>query len=295
MNFHSFKQNAQAKIDHQLQQLVAQPSDLPYSPLFLAARYSLLSPGKRLRPMLVLAVCESFGMDQDHALIPACALEMIHTYSLIHDDLPCMDDDDLRRGKPTLHKIYPEWHALLTGDFLLTYGFEILSTAPDLDADQKLDLVHSLSKHAGAHGMIGGQMIDLLSEGQAIDWKILEQMHLRKTSGLIIAALEFGGIIASASSDDLNHLRKAGSAIGFAFQLVDDILDHTCGEPGKPVSSDCKKTKATAVALIGIEEVRAKAEILLQAAKENLNALSSPAPLLSALFEHMIHQNSTRI
>ncbi len=292
MDFHLFQHNARTKIENQLQQLVSQSNDLPYSPLFFAARYSLFAPAKRLRPMLVFAVCESFGVDLDHALIPACAIEMIHTYSLIHDDLPCMDDDDLRRGKPTLHKVYPEWHALLTGDFLLTYAFEILSSAPHLDSDQKLDLVGSLAKRAGAHGMIGGQMIDLLSEGRAIDWKILEQMHLRKTSGLIIAALEFGGIISSVSSHDLDSLRKAGSAIGVAFQLIDDVLDYTGSqeELGKMIGSDFEREKATAVSLVGIEEARTKAQILLQTAKENLNNLSSTAPLLNMLFEQMIYR-----
>ena len=218
MNSHSFQHNAREKIDHQLQHLLLESDDLPYFPLFLAARYSLLSSGKRLRPMLVLAVCESFGIDQDHALIPACALEMIHTYSLIHDDLPCMDDDDLRRGQPTLHKVYPEWHALLTGDFLLTYAFELLSTAPLLDTHQKLDLIKSLAKHAGAHGMIGGQMIDLLSKEQTVDWKVLEQMHLGKTAGLIVAAktpaarLTVPRIASTMGSP--NRLRCMGTRLG---------------------------------------------------------------------------------
>jgi geranylgeranyl diphosphate synthase type II len=292
MDIHLFQHNARAKIENQLRQLVSQSDDLPYSPLFFAARYSLLAPAKRLRPLLVLAVCESFGVAQDHALIPACAIEMIHTYSLIHDDLPCMDDDDLRRGKPTLHKVYPEWHALLTGDFLLTYAFEILSSAPHLDSDQKLNLVSSLAKHAGAHGMIGGQMIDLLSEGWAIDWKILEQMHRGKTSGLIIAALEFGGIISRVPSQDLDLLKQAGSAIGVAFQLIDDVLDYTGAqeELGKTIGSDYERAKATAVSLLGIEEARTKAESLLQAAKKKLNNLSSPASLLNVLFEQMIYR-----
>jgi geranylgeranyl diphosphate synthase, type II len=292
MDIDLFQHNVRDKIENQLLKLVSQSNNLPYSPLFLAARYSLLAPAKRLRPMLVLAVCESFGVNQDHALIPACAIEMIHTYSLIHDDLPCMDNDDLRRGKPTLHKVYPEWHALLTGDFLLTYAFEVLSSAPHLTADQKLELIQSLAKHAGAHGMIGGQMIDLLSQGQTIDWKILEQMHLGKTSGLIIAALEFGGIISNLPMHHLNALKKAGAAIGVAFQLIDDLLDHTGiqEELGKTVGSDHEKAKATAVSLIGIKETRAQAEILLQTAKENLNCLPSPIPLLNALFEQMIYR-----
>ncbi|MGC2595662.1 MAG: polyprenyl synthetase family protein [Rhabdochlamydiaceae bacterium] len=280
MDLPLFQHNALAKIDHQLQKLMSQSDALPYSPLFFAARYSLLSSGKRLRPLLVLAVCESYGIDLAHALVPACALEMIHTYSLIHDDLPCMDDDDVRRGQPSLHKVYPEWHALLTGDFLLTYPFEILTDAPHLDAEQKLSLIRSLSSHAGAHGMIGGQMIDLLSEGESIDWSRLEQMHLGKTAGLITAALEFGGIISHASPEELASLQKAGSAIGIAFQIIDDILDVTDDE----IRSD----KATAVSLLGIEAAEAKAHLLLQTAKESLKTLSHPQPLLTRLFDRMI-------
>jgi geranylgeranyl diphosphate synthase, type II len=292
MGIPPFLHSARAKIDEQLQQLLAQSSDLPYASLLSAARYSLLAPGKRLRPLLVLAVVESYGIGQDRALIPACALEMVHTYSLIHDDLPCMDDDDLRRGRPTLHKVYPEWHALLTGDFLLTFAFEILSSAPLLDADQKLALVRSLSSHAGAHGMIGGQMIDLLSEGQSIDWDILEQMHRHKTAGLIIAALEFGAIISRAPPDDLQALREAGSSIGIAFQLIDDVLDDIGVEEelGKTVGSDRNKAKVTAVSLLGLEEAKVKADLLLRAAQKSLNALSHPAPLLSALFDQMVNR-----
>jgi geranylgeranyl diphosphate synthase type II len=278
MTIHPFLSNARALIDHQLQQLLCQVDDLPYSSLFLSARYSLLSPGKRLRPILLLAVCESYGVDMGRALVPACALEMVHTYSLIHDDLPCMDNDDLRRGKPTLHKVYPEWHALLTGDFLLTYPFELLSSAPFLDAEEKLALVNSLAKRAGAHGMIGGQMIDLLSEGKQMDWELLQQMHSRKTAGLFIAALEFGGILSRAPGNDLETLRQAASAIGLAFQIIDDLLDDTNGKSSKP----------TAVSLLGSEKAQAKAALLLQTANEHLLSLSRPAPLLSALFEQMV-------
>src|ERR1043165_2824357 len=146
MNVHQFLSNTRVQIDRQLEALLDQADDLPYSSLFCSARYSLLSPGKRLRPLIVLAICESYGIDPHRGLLPACCIEMIHTYSMIHDDLPCMDDDDLRRGKPTLHKVYPEWHALLTGDFLLTHAFELLTSAPQLDADQKLALINSLAK-----------------------------------------------------------------------------------------------------------------------------------------------------
>lgn len=269
--------NLLAKIEETLEKLIAQRPDLPYAALFSAARYSLLSSGKRLRPLLTLAVCEGYGIPIEPALIPACAIELVHTYSLIHDDLPCMDDDDLRRGKPTLHKVYPEWHALLTGDYLLTYAFEILSTAPNLDAEQKLALVHTLAKHAGAHGMIGGQMIDLLFEESPIDWKVLEQMHLGKTAGLITASLEFGGIIARTPEKDLILLKKAGAAFGVAFQLIDDILD-----------GPTEETKATAVTLLGVTETQTRATALVQSAKQCLNALSSPVPHLHSLFDQML-------
>ena len=260
--------------------------------MFASARYSLLSPGKRIRPLLALAVAESYGVPLDHALHPACALEMVHTYSLIHDDLPCMDDDDLRRGKPSLHKIVPEWHALLTGDYLLTYSFEVLANAPHLDADQKLSMIRSLSSHAGAHGMIGGQMIDLHFEGQTADWNILEQMHRGKTAGLIIAALEFGGIIAKAPLSDISSLKKAGLNLGIAFQLIDDVLDCTSTqeELGKPIGSDKNKAKSTAVSLLGIPQAKEKAAVLLESAVKQLNKLSRPSPLLLALFDQMVNR-----
>ncbi len=292
MNTHTFFTDCRKQIDDKLTQLVSASTDLPYSALFSSARYSLSSPGKRLRPILVLATAASYGVPIDRALIPACAIEMVHTYSLIHDDLPCMDDDDLRRGQPTLHKMVPEWHALLTGDYLLTYAFEIITDAPLLSSDQKVALIRSLSSRAGAHGMIGGQMIDLLCVGQNVDWEILQKMHLGKTAGLITSALEFGGIIAEAPSTDLESLRKTGLAIGIAFQLIDDILDYTSTvqELGKPIGSDRQKAKATAVPLLGINPTKEKAALLLQAADDSLNALSRPAPLIRALMDQMVNR-----
>lgn len=292
MDIELFLANARDRIDTTLYELVPSLDALPYSPLFASARYSLLSPGKRIRPLLTLTVADSYGIPLEHALYPACALEMVHTYSLIHDDLPCMDDDDLRRGRPSLHKTVPEWHALLTGDFLLTYSFEVLSNAPFLDAEQKLVMIRSLSFHAGAHGMVGGQMVDLHFEGQTADWNILEQMHRGKTAGLIIAALEFGGIIARAPAEDIASLKKAGCALGIAFQLIDDILDYTSTteELGKPVGSDRDRAKSTSVSLLGIAQAKEKAEALLQSAESALHALSRPAPLLHALFNQMVNR-----
>ncbi len=292
INIEAFLADARKKIDERLYALVSSSPDLPYSPLFTSAHYSLFSPGKRLRPLLVLATAASYGIPLDAALNPACALELIHTYSLIHDDLPCMDNDDLRRGKPTLHKMVPEWNALLTGDYLLTYAFEILSTAPFLSAEQKIALIRTLAMRAGAHGMIGGQMIDLLSVDQRVNWEILEQMHMGKTAGLITAALEFGGIIAQVSENDLETLQKTGRAIGLAFQLIDDLLDYTSTEEelGKPIGSDYNKAKPTAVSLLGVLDTKEKAALLLRTAEESLNTLSHPIPLIHAILDQMVHR-----
>lgn len=289
----TFFTDAKRLIDDKLDALVSSSIDLPYLKLFASARYSLSAPGKRLRPLLVLATAASYGIQADRALIPACAIEMIHTYSLIHDDLPCMDDDDLRRGLPTLHKVFPEWQALLTGDYLLTYAFEILSDAPLLTADQKIALIRTLSSRAGAHGMIGGQVIDLLSVGKSIDWEILEKMHLKKTASLITAALECGGIIAGAPESDIKALNQTGLAIGIAFQLIDDVLDYTSTELelGKPIRSDEKKSKATAVPLLGIDLAKEKAAKLLQVADRELSNLSRPAPLIKALVGQMVNRS----
>jgi geranylgeranyl diphosphate synthase type II len=293
MDAKSFYSTMRKRVDDKLIELVSGSTHLPYAPLFTSARYSLSSPGKRLRPLLLIATASCYGVDPELALVPACAIEMIHTYSLIHDDLPCMDNDDLRRGQPTLHKMVPEWHALLTGDYLLTYAFEILADAPHLTADRRLDLIRSLSSRSGAHGMIGGQMIDLLCVGQPIDWEILEKMHLGKTAGLITAALECGGILAGAPKKDIETLCKMGLAIGTAFQLIDDILDYTGTEAdlGKPVGSDRDKSKATAVPLLGIPLAKQKAEELLQVAAEGLASLSRPAPLLKTLFDQMVNRS----
>jgi geranylgeranyl diphosphate synthase type II len=293
MNMNAFLSDCRKQIDVKLSELVSFPSDLPYAALFTSASYSLSTPGKRLRPLLVLAIAASYGSPISKALVPACAIEMIHTYSLIHDDLPCMDNDDLRRGQPTLHKMVPEWHALLTGDYLLTYAFEILADAPDLSAEQKIALVRSLSSRAGAHGMIGGQMIDLLCVGQSVNWEMIEKMHLCKTAGLITASLEFGAIICKAPEVDIAALRKIGFAIGTAFQLIDDVLDYTgtIQELGKPIGSDHQKSKATAVSLLGINPAREMAMLLLQTADENLKKLSCPTPIVKMLFDQMVNRS----
>ncbi len=294
LELESFCERGKKLIDQRLDALIPLHPGLPYESLFSAARYSLLSTAKRLRPLLVLSTAASYGIEQEQALDPACALEMLHTYSLIHDDLPCMDDDDFRRGKLTLHKVYPESHAVLAGDYLLTYAFEVLSRSQGLTDTQKLKLIRSLSQHAGAHGMIGGQVIDLLSENQTISFPTLEMMHHYKTASLIIASLEFGGIIGNASSEDLLTLNQIGKKVGIAFQVIDDTLDVTGSfeEMGKNCGSDQAQHKSTALSLMSLPECQEYARELLDSALADLNTLSHKAPLLADLFQQLVNRKS---
>ena len=211
--------------------------------LFQAARYALLSPGKRFRARLTLSCCKSFGAPESLALDPACALEIVHTYSLIHDDLPCMDNDDFRRGQPSLHKVYGDAIALLTGDFLLTYAFEILGQVPTFSAEQKLSLVQTLAKAAGAQGMLGGQVLDMESTGRRIGAEALLTMHRGKTAALFSAALQFGRIAADAPPSFSSALQALGDDVGLAFQFLDDLQDE----------DDLAKEKPNALALFGKE------------------------------------------
>ncbi len=242
--------------------------------LFAAARYSLLGPGKRLRPLLLLLTAESFGAETEPALYPACALEMIHTYSLIHDDLPCMDDDDLRRGRPTLHKVYPEGHAVLTGDFLLTYAFQVLCQSPSLSPEQRLDLVRALTIGAGEKGMIGGQVSDILWSQTKYrpSWPELAEMQIKKTAALFATALEMGAIVANAPEDDRQILLTIGHEIGLAFQLTDDLAD---GDGS--------------TLLLGIGETRRHIQDLLQSAERLTESLSRPIPLLILFFHKLLN------
>lgn len=277
-------------IEKTLEELIKEKSGFPHSLLFESARYSLLSRAKRLRPLLTLATAETFGGVLQAVLYPACALELIHTYSLIHDDLPCMDDDDLRRGKPTLHKVYGEGHAVLTGDYLLTYAFEVLSKSPHLNPDQKVELIQILSQKAGADGMVGGQTADLLYEGKLTDWDTLRFIHLNKTAALISASLEFGAVIANVSSHDRDLLQRIGQEIGLSFQIVDDILDVTGTEEeiGKSIHSDDENQKSTSITVLGLEKAQHVASSLLSSVQMRCKELSRPVPLLEEVLKKLI-------
>lgn len=264
----------------------------PCEHLFEAARYAILAGGKRLRPILALTTTRMLGGDPALVLSPACTLEMIHSYSLIHDDLPCMDNDDYRRGKLTIHKKYSEGHAVLTGDFLLTYAFEVLATDSQLKADQKIQLITTLAKQSGSEGMIGGQVMDIAYEGKKIPIDTLRLLHRNKTGALIVAAIEFGGIIANATAVQMVYLRQFGEHLGLAFQVVDDILDVTSSQAkhGRAIASDVLNEKSTYVSLLGIEQAKACALNYYHQAISALKQLPYDTTLLINLADYVIHR-----
>ncbi len=241
----------------------------PFGKLVESMGYSLLSGGKRIRPILTLAACRLCGGEARTALPLACALEMVHTYSLIHDDLPCMDDDDLRRGKPTNHRVFGEAAAVLAGDALLTNAFAVLATAPGLSAERQIQSVRCLSEAAGPAGMVAGQILDMDGEGQTLTFDQIRKIEALKTGRMVMAALELGCIAAGEDGDRRQALLTYGEALGLAFQIQDDILDQEgeTGELGKSVGSDAKQGKATFVSLAGVEACRKLVEDLTDEAE----------------------------
>ncbi len=230
----------------------------PYDVVKEAMLYSLSAGGKRIRPILTLAFCEANGGNLKKALPFACAVEMIHCYSLIHDDLPCMDDDDMRRGKPSCHKQFGEANALLAGDSLLTLSFHTIANAHHLagtDSLACLSAVGALSEYAGVNGMVGGQVIDLINEGKKIDADTLYKTHSLKTAALICSAIKLGAIAANASDEATKNAVSYGYELGMAFQIIDDILDVISDEKtlGKPIGSDADNQKTTFVSLYSLD------------------------------------------
>lgn len=281
-------------IEEALEKILSKQPLSPYPHLFEAARYSVLGGGKRLRPLLTLATTEALGGNLEAALIPACTLELVHAYSLIHDDLPCMDDDDYRRGKLTLHKKYSEGHAVLTGDYLLTYAFDILASLTNLSPEKKVKLISLLANRIGAQGMIGGQVMDLFFEGQRISIDTLQSLHWHKTGALITGSIEFGAIISDAGNNELSHLRKFGESIGLAFQIVDDILDVTSStlKHGRTISSDILNEKSTYVSLLGLEEARKSSQELYNKAINELEIFpETQTNLLLTLADLIVNRN----
>lgn len=252
-----------------------------------AMRYSLRGGGKRIRPVLVMEFARLGGADESMALDAACALEMIHTFSLIHDDLPCMDDDDMRRGQPSCHKKYGEAVALLTGDALENYAFEVIARDEKLSAEQRIRLVRILSEAVGVTGMIGGQIIDIRNTGEAYDGEKLLKMYSMKTGALLRCACEMGCVCAGRD-DLIPAAQKYAGDVGLAFQIVDDILDITADEKvlGKPVHSDKEQNKATYPAVFGMDNAKKKAEELTASAVLGAKTLGSL--FLEQLTEHLL-------
>lgn len=262
--------------------LLPQP-DGPEHRLFEAMRYATLGGGKRFRPFLACESARLFGVRDRSALRVAAAIECVHTYSLVHDDLPCMDDDDLRRGRPTVHREYDEATAVLVGDALLTIAFEILgSEETHEDSRIRGKLVTRMAAAAGAHGMVGGQMIDLASEGEALDIGGITRLQQLKTGALIAFSCEAGAILGRASKEALHALHAYAHDMGLAFQIADDLLDVE-GEPdvvGKATHKDDSAGKATFVSILGVERARGQAEMLTRQAIQHLDLFDERADLL---------------
>ena len=258
-------------------------SDLPQHRLIKAMRYSLLAGGKRIRPVLVLAFCEAAGGETKEALPIACAVEMLHTYSLIHDDLPCMDNDDLRRGKPTNHVAFGEFTAILAGDALQAEAFGTILRS-DLPARVRAGCAEALANAAGIDGICGGQQLDMEGNGKALDEKQLIELQSRKTGSLLAAACLMGAIAGGATAEQREAALIYGSALGAAFQIRDDMLDElsTAEELGKPIGSDRREEKATFMSLYGREECLMRIEKLTGYAKKTVSeAFRNPMFLMN--------------
>ena len=281
-----------SRVNAALEKYVLQGTDCP-SQLQAAMSYSLLAGGKRLRPVLVMLACEACGGSPEAALPAACALEMVHTYSLIHDDLPARDDDDLRRGRPTNHKVYGEALAILAGDALLTLAFELVARdvqPPHIAAACCADLANA----AGAMGMVAGQVADLEAEtAQETSLEQLEAIHRRKTGRLLCSALTMGARIAQADDDTLNLLRQYGLHIGLVFQITDDLLDvrGNAEKIGKGVNKDAALGKLTYPSLLGIEASEQRAAALIDEACRLLEPLGSQAQPLRDLAQFILHRD----
>lgn len=255
--------------------------------------YSLMAGGKRLRPILLMAAADSLGIDGTKFLKTACAIEMIHSYSLIHDDLPAMDDDDYRRGKPTNHKVYGAGMATLAGDALLTLAFEVMLRQQGVSPETLVQVVREMSRAAGPDGMVGGQALDMESEGKNIDEKTLRRMHMGKTGALFRAAIRSGAILAGADEKRLTALTEYADNFGLAFQITDDILDVVGDEKiiGKPVGSDEKNHKSTYVTLTSLAEARKLAQTAVNRAVNALNEFGPEADFLRSLVVYLVNRN----
>ncbi|MDF9446400.1 (2E,6E)-farnesyl diphosphate synthase [Bacillus toyonensis] len=261
-----------------------------------AMAYSLEAGGKRLRPLLLFATLQAFGKERNLGVGAACALEMIHTYSLVHDDLPCMDDDDLRRGKPTNHKVFGEAMAVLAGDGLLTYAFQIVMAyeQKEISAEKKVRLVLELAKAAGPEGMVGGQVADMEAEGKQLTIDELEYIHKHKTGKLLEFAVLAGAILSNATKEQEEKLLEFAKNIGLAFQIRDDILDveGTEEEIGKPIGSDVSNEKSTYTTLFTVDRAKNILEETIAKAKDAINSLQLQDEYLLSICDLIAKRNN---
>lgn len=289
MKLATYLQHRRKAVDTALNRFLPPATTKPTT-LHRAMRYSLFAGGKRLRPILTLAAAEACGGSMRLALPAACAVECIHTYSLIHDDLPCMDDDDLRRGRPTSHKVFGEGIAVLTGDALLTEAFAILASAPETPRHQTHHLLQELTRAAGSRALIAGQVADLEAEGKKSTRGMLRFIHQGKTAAMIVASLRLGAMSANAGKKQLRALSVFGENLGLAFQVIDDILDitQTSAKLGKSAGKDLTAEKTTYPALLGLEAARREARRLTHAAQNALLPLGGDADRLREIADYLL-------
>lgn len=296
MDINLYLRDKKKLIDVALTKILPLETDYPPT-LCKAMRYSVLGGGKRIRPILAMAAFDAGDGQGDAILSFACALEFIHAYSLIHDDLPAMDNDDFRRGKPTVHRVFGEALAILAGDALLTEAFKAMSRGAlehGIDPEVAVGIIHEVSLAAGLSGLVGGQVVDIESEGRDVDLPAVEYIHTHKTGALILVSLRTGAKLGRISSEKLEAITRYGERVGLAFQIVDDILD-IVGESstlGKEVGSDEARKKATYPGVVGIEESRRLAENLVEEAVACLTILQEGGEPLKEIARYLIRRTS---
>ena len=294
MTVKEYLAHQQTLVDAALDRLTPSEATAPET-IHKAMRYSLFAGGKRVRPLLAIAAADAVAEDSQGVESAACSLELIHTYSLIHDDLPALDNDDLRRGRPTCHKVFGDAMAILAGDALLTLAFEVLAKLPDVDPVRRVAMIAELATSSGTvHGMIGGQVNDIQGEGQTPTAALLDSIHRAKTGALLRASVRIGAIYAGASDIQLSELSTFGEHIGLAFQIVDDVLDVEASSEtlGKTAGKDAQQQKITFPAVYGLEESRKMAEQERAAAHAALSTFGSRADRLKELADLIVHRKA---
>jgi geranylgeranyl diphosphate synthase type II len=291
----AYLQDRQKIVEEALEHYLPREDNIP-ADIYKAVRYSVFNGGKRIRPILCLAAAEAIGGDLGPAIPVACALELIHSYSLIHDDLPAMDNDDFRRGKPTCHKVFGENIAILAGDALLTEAFVLLSHVEKvrLSAERRLAVIQEIAKAAGICGMVGGQALDVLSGKSVSDEGTLYEIHRRKTGALIVAAVKSGAIIFNARKDKIQALAEYGINVGLAFQIADDILNVEGDRElmGKKTGSDAAHDKLTYPSLLGLDLAKEKLAKYIDAAEASLSGFDERARPLLVIARYIMERKS---